>query len=81
MRSVVFAVVALVAVAVLALGPASAAPVAGVLLVLCVVGTAVAWPRAEVGADHGTDGGVETGRPEVARGDSGVGDEPGPLRP
>lgn len=81
MRSVVFAVVALVAVAVLALGPASAAPISGVLLALSVVGAALSSPHAGPGAARGSNRGVETGSPGPDLGGSGVGDEPGPLRP
>lgn len=65
MTHLVLAVVAFVAVLVLSLGPVVLVPLAAVLLVLCAV-TAGALPR-------------EPGAPPTPS--SGVGDEPGPLRP
>lgn|GEM_PF-3370747 len=62
MSHVVLGVVALVAIALLTVGPAEVAPLAGVLLVISAITAAATAPRRSTG-------------------DSGVGDEPGPLRP
>ncbi|MFJ3035334.1 hypothetical protein ACIPC2_13085 [Curtobacterium pusillum] len=62
MNHVVLGVVAFVAIALLTLGPAVVAPLAGVLLAISAITAAATAPR-------------------QPGGDSGVGDEPGPLRP
>lgn len=77
MSRLVPALVAVVAVVLLSVGPVQTAPVVGVLLALCAISAAMTASDARAsGAPSGASSGGASGAPS-----SGVGDEPGPLRP
>lgn len=73
MRYVVLGVVAVVAVLLLDLGPATVGPLAQVLLVLCAIAAGIVPAAADVPPGEAPSAGGSSA--------SGVGDEPGPLRP